>query len=144
MTPDSMVEEIRNSNLASIEIRYAFQLIPMVSLYIESNDIMKLAESTLISGLIFDKNRQVLTEPEPVENYILSENGNEYVHFDSMTGADLIWDEGFNGSGITIAVLDSGVDGDHPDLENRLIGFKDLINSLDDMDPSGGIDAYWD
>ncbi|MHA2153239.1 MAG: hypothetical protein ACXAAQ_14785 [Candidatus Thorarchaeota archaeon] len=27
MTPDSMVEEIRNSNLASIEIRYAFQLI---------------------------------------------------------------------------------------------------------------------
>jgi hypothetical protein len=106
MTPDSMVEEIRNSNLASIEIRYAFQLIPMVSLYIESNDIMKLAESTLISGLIFDKNRQVLTEPEPVENYILSENGNEYVHFDSMTGADLIWDEGFNGSGITIAVLD--------------------------------------
>ncbi|MHA2179592.1 MAG: S8 family serine peptidase, partial [Candidatus Thorarchaeota archaeon] len=140
----SMVEEIRNSNLASIEIRYAFQLIPMVSLYIESNDIMKLAESTLISGLIFDKNRQVLTEPEPVENYILSENGNEYVHFDSMTGADLMWDEGFNGSGITIAVLDSGVDGDHPDLENRLIGFKDLINSLDDMDPSGGIDAYDD
>ncbi|MHA2153240.1 MAG: S8 family serine peptidase, partial [Candidatus Thorarchaeota archaeon] len=103
---------------------------------------MKLAESTLISGLIFDKNKQVLTESEPVENYILSENGNEYVHFDSMTGADLMWDEGFNGSGITIAVLDSGVDGDHPDLENRLIGFKDLINSLDDMDPSGGIDAY--
>ena len=144
LTPDAMVEEIRKSNLESIEIRYAFQLIPMVSLYIESGDIEVLAESTLISGLIFDRNRQILTESGPIENYVLSENGNEYVHFDTITGADLMWDEGYNGSGITIAVLDSGIDGDHPDLENRLIGFKDLINGQDDMEPSDGIDAYDD
>jgi subtilisin family serine protease len=144
MTSDAMVEEIIILNLASIEIRHAFQLIPMVSLYIENSDIQILAESTLISGLIFDRNRQILTVSEPIGNYVLSENGNEYVHFDTITGADLMWDEGFNGSGITIAVLDSGVDGNHPDLENRLIGFKDLINDLDDMEPSDGIDAYDD
>ncbi len=144
MTPDAMVEEIKKSNLASIEIRYAFQLIPMVSLYIESGDIQNLAESSIISGLIFDRNRQILTESEPIENYVISENGNEYVHFDTITGAELMWDEGFNGSGITIAVLDSGVDGNHPDLENRLIGFKDFINDQDDMEPSDGIEAYDD
>ena len=55
-----------------------------------------------------------------------------------------MWNEGYNGTGITIAVLDSGAWGDHPDLQNRLIGFKDLINDNDDMNPADGIDAYDD
>jgi subtilisin family serine protease len=144
MTPDEMVEEILRSNLGSIEIRYAFQLIPMVSLYIESGDVDALAQRTLTTGLILDRNRQILTEFVPIEIFEPAESGNEYVHFDALTGADLMWDEGFNGSGVTIAILDSGVDGDHPDLANNLIGFKDFINDQDDMNPSDGIDAYDD
>ncbi|MFW9891651.1 MAG: S8 family serine peptidase [Candidatus Thorarchaeota archaeon] len=143
-TPDAMINEIQKSNLQSIEIRYAFKLIPMVSLYIGSGDVEELAKSTYISGLILDRNRQILVENEPVEDYVIAQNGNGYVHFDTITGADLMWDEGFNGSGVTVAILDSGIDGNHPDLENRLIGFKDLINSNDDMQPSDGVDAYDD
>ena len=131
MTPNEMVEEIQRANRGSVEIRYAFQLIPMVSLYIDSGDIDELAESSLMTALILDRNRQILTEQVPVESFVPAENGNGYVHFDTLTGADLLWDEGFDGSGITIAVLDSGVDGDHPDLANNLIGFKDFINGLD-------------
>ncbi|MHA2384570.1 MAG: S8 family serine peptidase, partial [Candidatus Thorarchaeota archaeon] len=144
MTPDEMVEEIHRTSLGSVEIRYAFQLIPMVSLYIDSGDIDELAESSLMTGLILDRNRQILTEQVLDESFVPAENGNEYVHFDTLTGADLMWDEGFNGSGITIAVLDSGIDGEHPDLENNLIGFKDYINGQDDMNPADGIDAYDD
>ena len=87
---------------------------------------------------------QLLDETVPVESYIQADNGNEYVHFDTILGADLMWAEGFNGSGITIAVLDSGAWGEHPDLQNRIIGFKDLLNGHDDMNPADGIDAYDD
>ncbi|MFW9768561.1 MAG: S8 family serine peptidase, partial [Candidatus Thorarchaeota archaeon] len=79
-----------------------------------------------------------------VDNYVLAENGNGYVHFDTITSAELMWSEGFNGTGITVAILDSGVDGDHPDLVNNMIGFKDYINNQDDMNPSDGIEAYDD
>ncbi|MFW9927488.1 MAG: S8 family serine peptidase, partial [Candidatus Thorarchaeota archaeon] len=143
-TPNAMVDEIRKSNIPSIEIRYAFKLIPMVSIYVGSGDIEQLAKSSAITGLILDRNRQIMIENQPVEDYVVAQNGNGYVHFDTLTGADLMWDEGYNGSGITVAILDSGIDGNHPDLENRLIGFKDFINSNDDMEPSDGIDAYDD
>ena len=143
MTASDMVNEIQSLNLDSVEIRYAFQLIPMVSLYIASGDISTLAERTLTNGIILDRKHQVLTE-SPVENFVVAENGNGYVHFDTLTSADLMWDEGYNGTGITIAILDSGVDGDHPDLVDNMIGFKDFIGSQDDMNPADGIDAYDD
>lgn len=40
----------------------------------------------------------------------------------SRTGAPQLWDMGFDGTGITIAILDSGVNIDHPDLAERWRG----------------------
>ncbi|MCW3489676.1 S8 family peptidase [Dethiobacter alkaliphilus] len=42
-------------------------------------------------------------------------------------GAPGLWDEGYTGKGIVIAVLDTGIY-NHPDLQNRILDFKDLIN----------------
>jgi subtilisin family serine protease len=141
---DEMVERIRLAGLESIQIRYAFQLIPMVSLSIESNEVQALAKVSLIEEITLNQKMQLLDDPIPQENYILSENGEGYVHFDEILSADLMWAEGYNGTGITIAVLDSGVWSGHPDLQDRLIGFKDLINGEDDMNPADGIVAYDD
>ncbi len=144
LTPDAMVEEIQKANIKSVEIKYVFQLIPMVSLSLASKDVEQLFEISLINGVELDRKRQISTNTNPIEDFELADNGNEYIHYDGITGADLMWDEGYNGTGITIAILDSGIDGNHPDLQDRLIGFKDFVNELDDMDPSDGIDAYDD
>ncbi|MHA2056672.1 MAG: S8 family serine peptidase [Candidatus Thorarchaeota archaeon] len=141
---DEMVEKIRVAGLESVQIRYAFHLIPMVSLSIRCDEIQRLAEVSLIEEITLNQKRQILDVTVPQENYILADNGDGYVHFDSILGADLMWAEGYNGTGTTIAVLDSGAWGNHPDLQDRLIGFKDLINGQDDMNPVGGIDAYDD
>ncbi|MBS4031339.1 MAG: S8 family peptidase [Clostridiales bacterium] len=49
--------------------------------------------------------------------------------------ADVLWDLGYTGRGVGIAVLDTGIY-NHPDLSERLIGFKDFIknqeNTYDD------------
>jgi len=141
---DQMAERIQLSGLKSVHIKYAFHLIPMISLSIRVDEINELAKLAFIEEIHLNQKRQLIENSEPPENYVLAENGNGYVHFDSILCADQLWAEGVNGTGVTIAVLDSGVWGEHPDLQDRLIGFKDLIKGQDDMNPVNGIDAYDD
>jgi serine protease AprX len=41
-------------------------------------------------------------------------------------GMDKIWEQGFKGQGVTIAVIDTGI-APHPDYNNRVTGFKDWV-----------------
>ncbi len=144
LSTDAMVEKIQLAGLESVQIRYAFHLIPMVSLSIRVDEVQDLARLSTVQEIHLNQKRQLLDNSEPIQNYVLAENGEGYIHFDSILSADQLWAEGYNGSGITIAVLDSGVWSGHPDLQSQLIGFKDFVNGNDDMNPANGIVAYDD
>ncbi|MHA1614147.1 MAG: S8 family serine peptidase, partial [Candidatus Thorarchaeota archaeon] len=143
-SPEEMTEAIQTSGLSSVVIRHAFHIIPMVSLYIRSDEIAVLSENMLISGLTLDVQRQIASDPIPIEEAALAANGNGYTHFTTLLGVQQMWDMGYNGTGVVVAVLDSGVDTNHPDLQNQIIGFKDFINLEDDMTPGDGITGYDD
>ncbi|MEU9447613.1 S8 family peptidase [Streptomyces sp. NPDC048277] len=52
-------------------------------------------------------------------------------------GAPKAWAAGYNGKGVKIAVLDTGVDTTHPDLKDQVIASKNFTSAADAMDHFG-------
>ncbi len=48
---------------------------------------------------------------------------------------------GITGEGVTVAVIDSGVDGGHSTFSNRIIAFRDFVYGNNDLDPTDGMNA---
>ncbi|MET7747620.1 S8 family serine peptidase [Micromonospora sp. NPDC005367] len=52
-------------------------------------------------------------------------------------GAPAAWQAGFDGSGVTVGVLDTGIDADHPDFAGRLAAVRDFTGGDDPADAVG-------
>ncbi|MFG2115888.1 S8 family serine peptidase [Streptomyces sp. NPDC048718] len=52
-------------------------------------------------------------------------------------GADKAWESGFDGTGVKIAVLDTGVDTTHADLKTQVVEAKNFSTSADTVDRVG-------
>ena len=52
-------------------------------------------------------------------------------------GAPTAWAAGYDGKGVKIAVLDTGIDATHPDLKDQVIGAKNFSTSADATDKFG-------
>ncbi|MBE1877622.1 S8 family serine peptidase [Myceligenerans pegani] len=52
-------------------------------------------------------------------------------------GAPEAWEAGFTGEGVTVAVLDSGIDATHPDLDDVVAGERDFTGKGDVTDGHG-------
>ncbi len=126
----------------AITLRHVFSLIPVVSAYANLDAIHRLADVAQVEAVDIDRTFDFESRPDSHE--LSMSNGVSYVHPDEIMDVGRLWNEGYNGTGITVAVLDSGVQGDHLDLADRLAGFQDLVNEEHDMDPSDGVDAYDD
>ncbi|HEX6352104.1 S8 family serine peptidase [Actinophytocola sp.] len=54
-----------------------------------------------------------------------------------MIGAPSAWEQGYDGSGVTVAVLDTGIDAAHPDLAGKVTGTKNFVGGQTVADGNG-------
>jgi len=52
-------------------------------------------------------------------------------------GAPTAWEQGLDGAGVTVAVLDTGIDADHPDLATQIDGAASFVPGEDMTDING-------
>ena len=84
------------------------------------------ATPDLISALTDDPTVEMIWPDLPVHTW-LDDAG-------PIIEAPRVWSSGFTGTGVRIGVLDTGIDGTHPDFTGRIAEYRDFI----DGDPDDG------
>jgi serine protease AprX len=45
-----------------------------------------------------------------------------------IMGTPQVWDQGYSGKGVKVAIVDTGIDASHPDLKGKVAGWVDYVN----------------
>ena len=122
-------EDLISSDLT---VRYRYRLIPGLAGEATAIAIKKIAESDLVSGIYFDGRTQISSSDnnssrnESISlNESISTDG--YISPAQIIKADRLWEKGIDGRGITVAVIDSGIDKNHPDLIGKVVAEKNFL-----------------
>ncbi|WP_456368506.1 S8 family serine peptidase [Thermococcus sp.] len=118
---------IRILNFLGAKIKYDYTLIPALAVKIKVKDLL------VISGLIDTgyfgnvqlSGVQFIQEDYKVHVAVDTEGLDESA---AQVMATNMWNLGYDGSGITIGIIDTGIDASHPDLQGKVIGWVDFVN----------------
>ncbi|MDD1762076.1 MAG: S8 family serine peptidase, partial [Methanothrix sp.] len=119
---DDVVSDIKSSDLT---VRYRYRLIPGLAGDASARAIREMAKKDLVSEIYLDGNTQVSA---PDENSSDVNSRDEYVSHAHIIKADRLWEKGIDGQGVTVAVIDSGIDKNHPDLVGKVVAEKNFLS----------------
>lgn len=103
-------------------------IVNLINCYATPSVIEQLAEMPGIARIDYDKVRQVIDpEPKALPADKLGDKQNIAWNI-SLVNAPEVWEEGFDGEDVVVAVLDTGVNGSHLDLAGRMWEHPDYPN----------------
>ncbi len=107
-------------DLDGCDVKYRYRLIHGLAASAEPSAIERLGESEFVQAVYYDGSAYLDTP----EN---SSPGSDYISAAKGINADRLWEMGIDGKGVTVAVLDSGIDKNHPDLVGKVIGETNFV-----------------
>ncbi|WP_341357457.1 S8 family serine peptidase [Rossellomorea sp. y25] len=109
-----------------------------VTLSLPASQVSKLVESKHVKN-VWENGKVELIEPVVNE----TEQSSIYLgkHPHEMTNVDKLHEKGLTGKGVKVAVLDSGIDYNHPDLKDAYKGGYDFVD--EDHDPMEATYEEW-
>ncbi len=133
--PDSSDRLFSDDQISKdLSVKYRFHLIPGLAGEACCKSIRKMAESEWVSGIYFDDvaqisslNSNTFTNSSMESSVAQNEYYDRYISPAQIIKADKLWEKGINGTGITVAVIDSGIDKNHPDLIGKVVAEKNFL-----------------
>ena len=131
-------------DIDGFDVKYSYQLIPGLAGEASSTTIREMAESDRVSAIYFDDPAKISAPVEDIasapDNALVYDNSSVdgqdndsvgpsdgYISPARIIKADKLWEMGIDGRGINVAVIDSGIDKNHPDLIGKVIAEKNFL-----------------
>ncbi|MHA2232320.1 MAG: S8 family serine peptidase [Candidatus Hodarchaeales archaeon] len=113
----------------NVQVLHMFALRPALLLEGPMEDIRKIAHKERPNLVVVAENQRLNTSQLPValqmENYRFSSSQTGDIR--DIIGATRLHSLGYDGTGIRIGIIDSGINSDHPDFEGRVIAEKSFV-----------------
>lgn len=125
------------AGVGKLDIKQTFTVYPALEIHATSAQIEALAAESVVTALVWGD----------LELELCMDQAQAYSHTDVLRSSSSYPDYNVNGSGITVALIDSGIWTGHNDLDDgQVIAFKDIHDdgANDDLDDSDGIDGIDD
>lgn len=115
-----VLQSQEKKELKGFDTRYNFHLINGLAGNAEPSTIRDLARDDNVEKIYLDSSIHA-AQPATESQSNATVSASEYVNAGSL------WAKGIDGKGVIVAIIDSGIDKNHPDLAGRVVGEKNFV-----------------